>query len=189
MHGTLAQFLADSPFGYIVVFFGMILEGDVFLFTAAFLTEEGYFHPGIIAITVYAGVILGDLFWYALGLWLDTSSTFLTRWAKRIVKPFEGGLQRRPLHTIFISKFTYGFSHAVLMRAGSLRIPLKKFFKIDAISSLGWMAVVGGLGYFSGASFSLIKHYLKVAEIALLFVLVAFFVVWHLIINRSREKL
>ena len=189
MNWILAGAGVVGPLGYLAVFLGMIVEGDAVLFSAAFLTEEGLFRLVPIFFTVISGVLVGDLLWYALGAWIGKSPSLIRRWAEGIAKPFEKSLRERPLRTIFISKFTYGFHHPILMRAGSLHMKLSDYVRYDFISTLAWIAIVGGLGYFSGASFSLVKHYLKVAELGLFFILVTFFVVWHFIINRSREKL
>lgn len=188
MHSFLTYFDV-SPWGYALVFLGMILEGDAVLFTAAFLAEEGIFNPFVMAVVVFAGVITGDFCWYSLGRWLGSSSVRVQKWIQKIPQSLDAKLHARPLRTILISKFTYGFHHAVLLRVGASKLRRADFVRYDIIAALVWMAIVGGLGYFSGASFSLIKHYLKTAELGLLFILIIFFVVWHFIINRSRETL
>lgn len=188
MHSLLTQFDV-SPWGYALVFVGMILEGDAVLFTAAFLTEEEIFNPFIMAGVVVAGVLMGDFCWYSLGRWLGSASVRVQRWLEKIPQSLDTKLRAQPLRTILVSKFTYGFHHAVLMRVGASRLPRADFVRYDIVAAFVWIVIVGGLGYFSGASFSLIKHYLKTAELGLLFILIIFFVVWHFIINRSRETL
>ncbi len=70
----------------------------------------------------------------------------------------------------------YGFHHAILIRAGALRIPKTKFVNTDLVATLCWVLLVGGLGYFSSVSFSLLRHYLRYAEFGVIFVVIAYFV-------------
>lgn len=186
---ALASLAWWRPFGYLLVFLGMIIEGDAVLFTAFFLSHQGFFDPVYLFITAFIGVLFGDVLWYWLGAWFSNSFVFIARWAERIARPFDAHIIERPLRTIFLSKFAYGIHHALLMRAGALRLPLSKFMRDDFISTFFWMAIVGGLGFFFGASYSLIRHYLRFVEGAVLFGLLAFFILWHFVALISRKEL
>lgn len=168
----------------------MIIEGDPFLFSAFFLAHEGVLRISTLSVVVFLGVLIGDLLWYWLGIKIDKhSSRKLVDWAERIAAPFDGHLISRTFHTIFISKFTYGTYHAILVRAGMLRFPIRRFIGYDAVSTVVWMIVVGGLGYFSSYSFSLIKHYMKIAEVGLLIGILFFIFLSKYISKRSRQIL
>ncbi len=175
---------------YIIIFLAMIVEGDPFLFSAFFLAHEGIFGIPTLVIVIFSGVLMGDLFWYWLGIKIDKhSSRKLVDWAERIASPFDEHLISRTFHTIFVSKFTYGTYHAILVRAGMLRFPVRRFIGYDAVSTLVWMAVVGGLGYFSSYSFSLVKQSLKYAEIGLLVGVLFFVFLSKYIAKRSKKIL
>ncbi len=178
-----------KPFAYAIVFTGMILEGDAVLFIAGFLAFQGYFDIVSIFFTVLSGVIIGDTLWYRLGVWIKDSHAFLGRWIGRIAQPFDERLLRDPLKTIFISKFTYGFNHAIIVRAGSLGIKWKNLEKSDILASLFWILVVGGLGYASGASFPLFKQYLKFGEIALGSAFLLLIAVEFFIAKKTKKKI
>lgn len=177
------------PYTYIVLFIGMVLEGDMVLFTAAFLMHQGVFDPGKALLTAFLGVIFGDLLWYTLGSKLKETDWRIARWAISIAKPFDEHLRTQPFHTIFMSKFAYGFHHAILMRAGALRIKIKRFLKDDIASTISWMFIIVMFGYFSSASFDLIKHYIRFAEIALFVGLLIFFIIWHYLAQRLKKRL
>lgn len=172
--------ILSRPIGYALVFTGMIIEGDILLFTAAFLTHQGIFDIGDMLVAVLAGTIVGDMLWYMLGFRLNHSSLFLRRWIDRIAWPFDKQLMSRPFHTIFVSKFIYGIHHALLIRAGNLKLPFKKFALVDFAAIVLWIAAVGGLGYVSGLSFTLLKHYLRFAEFGLAVGLLVLFILLHL---------
>lgn len=171
----------SRPIGYVFVFIGMIIEGDVLLFIAAFFTHQGIFDIGDMLVAVLAGTIVGDTLWYVLGFQLNNSFLFLKRWIDRIARPFDKQLRSRPFRTIFISKFIYGIHHALLVRAGSLKLPFKKFALVDLAAIVLWVATVGGLGYVSGSSFVFLKHYLRFAEFGLALGLVVLFILSHII--------
>ncbi len=176
--------------GYALVFFGMILEGDIFLFAAAFLAHQKFFDIGDLAFFVVTGTLMGDLFWYALGRRIgdhtnaDSGISFVARWAEKIAAPLDAHLLDRPRRTIFISKFAYGFHHALLVRLGMLRFPWRKLIKLDFIASVLWIFIVGGLGYFSGAAFFASKRYLRFVEAGVLLSLVFFLAVEHFVIKK-----
>lgn len=167
----------------------MIIEGDPFLFSAFFLAHEGVFGIPTLSIVIFLGVLVGDLLWYWLGIKIDKQNSKLVGWAEKIAAPFDGHLLSNTFRTIFLSKFTYGTYHAILVRAGMLRLPVRRFIGYDAISTVFWMAVIGGLGYFSSYSFSLIKQYMKLAEIGLLVGILFFIFLSKYISKRSRQIL
>ncbi|MBI4119774.1 MAG: VTT domain-containing protein [Parcubacteria group bacterium] len=190
MDATLLHYLtAWKILGYGAIFLGMIFEGDAVLFTAAFLAHQGFFDPLNMFVVVLCGILIGDSLWYLLGHWLNTSSAFFTKWAARIAAPFDQHLLNSPFRTIFISKFTYGFHHAILVRAGSLGLPWKNILETDIPASLLWITIVGGLGYASGAAFVLIKHYLRFAELGLLAALIIFIAAYYLIVRSTKKRL
>lgn len=169
--------------GYLLVFLGMIIEGDAVLFTAAFLTHQNNFDLGDMLFVVLSGTIIGDILWYYLGFKLNYSKrfTFICAWMNKVSKPFDSQLHKRPLKTIFFSKFFFGLHHAILIRAGNLKLPLKKYLQTDAVAIIFWVMSVGGLGYLSGLSFSFFKHSLRFAEIALVIGFLVFLLIIHFI--------
>ncbi len=175
--------------GYVIVFIGMMIEGDAILFTASFLTHRGFFDFFDMALVIFSGVLIGDSLWYWFGMWLYRKSPFVHRWLERATKPFDAHLMDRPLRTIFISKFAYGLHHPLLMRTGVLGISYKRFLQFDVVSSLAWVVIVGGIGFFSSVSFFFARRYLRFAEVALLLGLLVFFFLWHFISKSTKAKL
>jgi len=187
---TLLTFLTHwATYGYILAFFAMIVEGDLFLLAVGFLSFAGVFNPASMFLTVLTGVLFGDSIWYLLGKKFKGSPFFLIRVASRATRPFDGHLIKHPLKTIFVSKFTYGVHHLILARIGSLGLPYKKFISDDLISSLAWVLLVGGIGYLSGASLMVARHYLHYAEIVLLLVIVSYVLLNKMIALRLKKKL
>lgn len=175
MHFFLLNSIAAyAPLGYFLVFIGMIIEGDAFLFLAVFLLHRGFFQLDFLVLSVFTGALFGDWLWYELGRWLNASNSWVSRWAERIARPLDPQLAKRPFRTILLTKFTYGIHHAVLMRAGASHHPYKRIFWFDFPAVLIWMIVVGGIAYLFSASLVAARHYLRFAEIGLLLGLIVF---------------
>lgn len=167
--------IAWSSLAYIVIFLGMIVEGDAFVFATAFLAHQGAFEPIPAFIVLLAGVLVGDVLWYEFGKRAKNSSFFFVRWANRMTAPFDAHLRERTFRTLLVSKFLYGFHHPTLMRAGNLGLSLENLMRKDLVATCGWIVVVGGLGYVFSASLALVKHYLHLTEIALVAGVLGFF--------------
>ncbi len=174
--------------GYIIIFLGMMIEGDIFLFTAGFLVNRGYFAIDIALLAVFLGTLIGDNLWYVLGEMINEDSLF-GRFITRITKSFDKHLRERTFRTMLITKFAYGVHRPILFRAGMLRLPFKKFIEGDITAIVLWVFLIGGLGYLSSASFILIKHYLRYTELTLLFGLILFILISHLISHISKKKI
>ncbi len=171
----LSHFLsAGQPLAYLVILLGMIFEGDVILFSAAFLSMEGILNPTWALASVAAGLFTGEMFWYWAGRKLH-ANFWLYRKAMKYAEPIDRHLTDRTFYTLFISKFVYGFGHVTVMRAANLRIRFRKFLRYDLVATAAWFLVVGGLGFLSAASYAFIKKYLPFAEVVLLSGLVLLF--------------
>ncbi len=185
----LHYFTISAPLGYLLVFIGLLFEGEIVLFTAAFLIHQGVFDLGDMLLVVISAVLLGDTMWYFGGSYLHINFPFLNHWLEKLGKPFDDHLKLHSLRTIFVSKFIYGFHRPILLRSGQLQIPFKEFFKADLIASFFWISIIGGLGYGTSTLFIFFKHYFRVAEVALLLGSIIFFYLLHLVSNRSKKIL
>lgn len=185
---TLAFLTAYRPLGYLLLFLGMIIEGDAVLFTSSFLAHQGFFEFPFVLVIGLAGALLGDSMWYFIGTKMNDHTPLFHKWLGRLSRPFDEHLQDRLLHTIFISKFTYGFHHALLARAGALRVPYRKFLKDDILATIPWFIIISVLGYVSSASVGVIGRSLRSVQILLLIAVVIFFVLWHFFVTKKLKK-
>lgn len=153
--------------GYFLIAFGIFIEGDAILFTAGFLTHQGFFNPILAFLWLLAGGIFGDLLWYKLGAYLQGKDNRVVRWLKKITDPLAPHLLERPKRSLFLSKFLYGINHAILCKAGALKLPLKEFIIDDLPGNIAWILIVGGLGYASSAGVVHVGHSIRYVEIGL----------------------
>lgn len=177
-----------KPLGYAIVFFGMIFEGEAILFAAAFLTHQGFFSFTPTTLIVFTGTFLADMLWYWVGKKFKAPTYLLGKWVERLASPLDEHLQKRTKRTIFVSKFTYGLHHIMLMRSGALNIPLKEYLPDAFLATIPWIIIIGFLGFASSASLFFIRRYLRFVEVGLFIMLLIFIVLWNSVIAPLLKK-
>ncbi|HUT95961.1 MAG TPA: hypothetical protein VMW82_00035 [Candidatus Paceibacterota bacterium] len=182
----LHYFISLGLWIYILIFIGMIIEGEAFLFASIYLAHIEYLNLNVLIVVVLAGIIFSDFFWYFLGGHLEKKSKFAKKWIGKISGALDRRLQNNTGSTLFIMRFTLIY-HGVLMRAGALKIPLMSYLKTIIVSSIAWVSLIGGIAYFSSVYLDLFKKYLKYGEAALLIGIIIFLFISHLISKYARK--
>lgn len=159
---------AHQYLGYLILFFVMMLEGEVFLLVAATLAHLGAFRVIDVFVVALAGVVLGNIAWYHLGSILSRYewARAITLRAEQAVDYFLPRFRERPAVSIFISKFIYGVNHAVVFMSGVMRIDTFFFLKLETAASVVWVAFHTTVGYLFGYTALQVTH--KVSHFALL---------------------
>ena len=176
------------PLGYTLVAIGLVFEGDGTLFTAAFLTAEGFFDVGDMLIIAFLSVLFGDLMWYFIGKKYIFRFPRAVAFVDKFAKPFDKRIVENTTRTLIVTKFLYGAHHSVLIRMGMKNIELRQFIKGELIALPIWIFVVGGIAFFSEKTLLPARHYLKFAEMSLLLGLLAFFVLEYVLHRLSTRK-
>lgn len=135
-----------------------LVEGPIVAFIAGTLASLNYFNIYILVIIMFVRDLGLDGVWYALGYWGSA-----TRFARRMLarmKVTEGHLddirllwEKKPIRTMFIGKLSYGISGAFVVAAGTIKMPLKKFFACGAIVTVCQYGGLLALGYFFGHAY------------------------------------
>jgi membrane protein DedA with SNARE-associated domain len=170
---------------YLLILLGMLLEGELVVFGAAFLVNRDAISWLPTLIIVLIGTWGGNLLWYLLGRHQNLWPAFIRKIANRVSAPLDDHLRRRPFHTILMTKFTYGLHRAVLLRAGAIGLPLRTFIRSDLFAGALWLSVVAAVVYFSSFSLSFLHHYFRSAEILLLLAFIIFILVEKLFVKIS----
>lgn len=188
MESLILQDIAAWRFlAYTIIFIGMLFEGEVFLFTAFFLASGGYIDPMDTLFFVVAGTLSGDVLWYLVGPYAEKIG-FIKKILSRVAGKIDDQLKKRPVFTILISKFIYGFHRPTLLRAKLAGISLRQFINIAFPASIAWIAAIAALAVLFSASIGLFKTYLKFAEIGLLIGIGIFILADYLISQFYRKK-
>lgn len=160
--------------GYVLLFLGMVLEGEVFLVVSAMLARLHAFDFGEVLWVAFAGVMVGDIFWYAVGIILsriDHGHFSLAKTAEKTVLIFFPRFRKKPFVSIFFSKFIYGVNHAALVFSGIIRLDFSLFMQAELVASFFWVAIYSVAGYMFGHAALAVTHQVtRFTLLALLFV-------------------
>ncbi len=191
-HFILTALGASPLIAYSFLFFGMMIEGDLLVFTAGFLIHRGELDLMSSFLVALAGSLLGDALWYALGR-VNTENNRFLAWlgsaADKVGNRIDTHIIDRTFRTLFISKFIYGVHHFTLVRAGRRDVLFRKILRSDIPASVLWIGIVGSIGYLASASFDLARRRVHVAEIILLFGLALYLILAEVIGRLLKKKL
>lgn len=135
---------------YLVIYFGLLFEGEFFLISAGILMHLGALNPLLTVLFVFAGGLSKTFVGYALGEFLYRKFNH-NRFFKYIQKRVYGVLPRfktHPFWSIFISKFIFGANNIVIVFSGYEKIDYKKFLKAEILALAVWAPLLLLLGYF-----------------------------------------
>ena len=165
---------------YLLLFIGLLLEGEAVLFAAFYLVHQSKLDIGDTVSVAIFGVLIGDTLWYFFGT-LISKLPIIKKIIEKLPKDFDAFIRKRPNTSIIGSKFIYGFHRPTLIRLRDLKITYRNFLKADIPGALLWVLIVSVLSYFFSNSTPLLKEYLKYWEIGLAVSLIIFFLMTKLI--------
>jgi phosphatidylglycerol lysyltransferase len=148
-------------YGYVLLFGGVILEGEAFLLTAAFLAHRGIFHlPTVVAVAI-AATMFGDQVYYQAArargrAWLERRKGVRARY-NRIIDM----TARRGPWLLLVSRYTFGFRIVIPAACGAVGMPAGLFTFVDFVAVAVWALLTGALGYYGGAAVARYLHDFK----------------------------
>jgi membrane protein DedA with SNARE-associated domain len=167
-----------GQYGYLVVFFGVMLEGtgvplpgETVLIAAGVLV-----HRGVLDFedTLFFG-ILGAVVGNQIGYWVGRfgGRAFVLRWGRyAFITPerlghAEAFFARHGGSAVFLSRFVVGLRVFGALVAGTSRMPWVRFALYNGLGGVVWATAVVSLGYFLWTSISLVEHWLGRASLFL----------------------
>lgn len=173
--------LEHQLIGYLILFIGIFLEGEVVFLSAAILAGQQYLSWGAVILVSLAGLLLSDYAFYYLGRF--SKATMIGRWLRNRFASYNNWIDRnfdgRYWQVSFFSKFIYVVNKAVPFLAGWHAIPMKRFSKIQFVSGIIWVGIMAAVGHFLGLVIDIVgvKFVLRRIEIAFLVFIVVFLIV------------
>lgn len=155
------------------VFFGFFLPGASILFTAGLLASQGYFDSWVLIPLVALAAILGDSTGYWFGaklgvrLFLRPDSRFFRHEHLERAKEF---YDEHGAIAVVLARFIPIIRTFAPIVAGVVKMRYRVFLAYNVAGALVWAAGVTFLGYFLGARFPFVGHYLT--EIVVIIVVV-----------------
>jgi len=171
-------------YGYLVVFFGVLLEstgvplpGETILLAAGVLVQRGHLDLGEALAFGILGAVVGD----QIGYWVGRvgGRPFILRWGRYVlITPERLGraetfFARHGGKAVFVARFFSGLRIFGALVAGMSRMRWLTFLFYNALGGAIWATAVVLAGYFLGRSLGLVEQWAGRASILLASVVAA----------------
>lgn len=158
--GAVLAFFIQYP---VLKFFGLglaaLIEGPIVTMAAGFFVHLGYLPLVWTLVAVAVGEIVGDIFWYYMGLHYGERATKrFGPWfglTHEHIEQAKGLFYRYHTAILLISKLSMGFGLAIpiLFTAGLTRVKFSWFMFISVVGQFVWSAFLMTVGYYVGELF------------------------------------
>lgn len=134
---------------YLVIFVGLIFEGEIIVITAGVLSYLGVLDFWLCLSFILAGGMAKTFGVYYLGefIYRKYNQHRVLKYFERRVLYFLPRFKQKPFWSIFISKFIMGANHIVIIFSGYEKIDYKKFLKAEISATIIWAPLLLILGY------------------------------------------
>jgi len=184
---------AHRFWGYGVLFFAMIFEGELFLVVTGMLVRLQAFDFYDAFFFAFSGVLTGDMLWYWSGRLLKFRfpNHRITLFVIHRVKQYLPTIDKNPFHVIFLSKFIYGLNHSTLVMLGLLKTSFGHFLCIQVFASFIWTLLFIIVGYIFGSVAitytQRLKHFLFMTLLSLVVVVIVAHIIGRMI-KKAEQK-
>lgn len=137
-------------YGYWILFFGVMLEGETMLVIGAFLAHRGYLSLPLVMLTALISTFTADQIYFWLGR--TRGHAFLEKrptWQAGVAK-VNAKLQRWQNWLVIGFRFIYGMRSITPFMIGMSGFPAQRFVILNLIGGAIWVIVIGLLGYAFG---------------------------------------
>ncbi len=176
---TITEFVQNHQlWGYIVVFIGVLIEGEITLIIAGILAHIGAFTFGEAYIVALVGGMSKTLLGYKIGRVLRKkySKSRIFRYIVRKVRMLLPKFDEKPFWSVFISKFIFGLNNFVLIYSGFIKVRRSTYIKAEIISNSVWSFLALGLGYIFSIAALEISHDIRKFMLLFLAFLISFII-------------
>jgi membrane protein DedA with SNARE-associated domain len=180
-----------EQYGYLVVFFGVMLEsigvpipGETILIVAGFLVQQGTLNLTDTIVLGISGTILGNQIGYWAGL--KGGRPFVLRWGyyvgitpERLAR-VEGFFARHGGKAVFLARFIPWLRAFGALVAGIGHMHRRRFFFYNILAGAVWATASVMVGYLFGESLGLMETWIGPGAVLLVVVLVFLALVFYL---------
>lgn len=168
-----------AEYGYLVIFLGLFIEGEVFLLASSLLAYmAGYPLWSVVAVAIVASC-LSDSLWFYAGKRMGEERmlkygkyVFLPRLRYESIKKF---FQENGKKTLFFAKFIYGMGRIIIFVSSVAGARFKMFAVMDFLATTVWSIALCTFAYVSADYYNLsFRHLVQSLRIVLGIVLALF---------------
>jgi phosphatidylglycerol lysyltransferase len=137
-------------YGYLLLFAGVIVEGEAFLFAGAFLASRGYFNLPTVALVALGANTLSAQFYYSAAR-VRGPKWFATRFPeKSAYRKIIDWVSQHNNILLLLSRFLFGFRMIIPAACGAIGMPLARFAVLNLIAGILWVIPTALVGYYFG---------------------------------------
>ena len=173
-----------KEYGYIVLFFWSILEGEIGLIMAGILSHTGDMSLPFSILVAGFGGFIGDQIYFYIGRFNKSYIHNKLRTQRRKFAIAHVLLKKYGWPLIFIQRYMYGMRTVIPMAIGLTRYSARQFAFINFVSALIWAAMTIIPSYFYGEELLAMLKWLKSHFYVAIPVIVLF--VWMILYNLNR---
>lgn len=143
--------LLHANFAYLLVFLGVILEGEIVVILAGIFAHLGALNIFMALGATILGGSVKSIIGYSFGSYLQNnhSHLYILGRVERRIHRFLPHFNERPFWSIFLSRFLiFGIYWFALIFAGYRKTKMNIFIKAEVSSLITWAIVMLSLGYF-----------------------------------------
>ncbi|WP_120944887.1 MULTISPECIES: DedA family protein [Helicobacter] len=170
-----------ATWGYVILFFWSILEGEIGLILAGMACYAGHMHLLWAIVVAALGGFSGDQIYFYIG---RTSKAYINKKLEKQRRKLALAhllLQKYGWFVIFIQRYMYGMRTIIPISIGLTRYSALKFALINLLSAFVWASITIVLAWFFGEQIfqvlGVLKHYPYL--VILLLVCVLGLVFWY----------
>lgn len=150
-----------QEYGYVILFFWSMLEGELGLITAGIMCHTGDMHV-VWAITwASIGAWIGDQVYFYIGRYNKSYITGKLSSQRRKFALAHIMLKKYGWPIIFFQRYLYGMRTIIPMSIGLTRYSAKMFALINFLSAIAWSSVTIILAYIFGEELLKAVHWAK----------------------------
>jgi lysylphosphatidylglycerol synthetase-like protein (DUF2156 family)/membrane protein DedA with SNARE-associated domain len=170
-------------YGYLIIFAGVIIEGEAVLIAGSFLASRGYFNVGTVALVALAANTLSAQFYYTAARvrgrqWFE--QRFPENSPYRRIINWVGG---RDNWLLLVSRFLFGLRIVIPAACGALGMPVARFTALNIIAGVFWVIPTTLAGYYFGERVQVLlrdaREYSTTIILVIAFSGVAIFLAWR----------
>ena len=177
-----------QTYGLLVIFLGVLLEGEITIIIAGILCQQGTLPLGETFIVAIIAAFLSDQIWFQLG----------RRYGQHLLKKFpfllkhqnkiQPWIEDKSDYIALGGRFIYGTRIIGYVLLGIHDYPVKRFMLINTLVVTTWCLLGIALGYFLGTSADKLFGEIEYIEKFLLLIIILG-ISWHSYKNWNNNKL
>jgi membrane protein DedA with SNARE-associated domain len=178
---AITQWLLQN--GYSLMFVLMLIEGPVVTAAGAFAAAFSYFHLWIVFVLSIAANIIPDAVYYAMGYWgrhkfIDHYGHYFGLTPARMVAA-EKLAKKHTVKSLFAIKMIPFLATPGLIIVGASKMDIRKYIFWSLVITVPSSLVYLLIGYYFGAAYSTIDHYLHLGWYLIAVIVVVLFAILY----------